>query len=320
MSSGRSLCLFSIESIRTNHRTLVNLFYLCYIYFMAAIKLSPLQDKLLKLLSRHLDEPLSYRELAREIGVVSTNTVSYHLNQLERLGHLKRDPADPRHYQVLGAPETGVAYLNLYGLARCGPRGSVLDGSPIDRIPVSTRLIPFPAVDAFLVKAKGDSMEGRIYDGDLVLAKRQPAAENGDLVVCVNKGEALIKKFKKDFDARGVILISLNPKYEPFFAAREDFRIEGVVKAIISRAVNFRIEHAQHGLAVGPPVAALAALGRPVNLGNVSGERVSGALTREGGIVNHFDFRKPAVHDSAILKAQPDFRNARGQVLDTGAA
>ncbi len=205
---------------------------------MAEIKLSPLQGKILKLLSRHLEEPLSYRELAHEIGVASTNTVSYHLRQLERLGRLKRDPADPRGYHVLGAPETGVAYLNLYGLARCGPHGSLLDGSPVDRIPVAARLIPCSAADAFLVQAKGDSMQERIYDGDLVLARRQNTAENGDLVVCVNRGEALIKKFKQDQDAGGVILISLNSKYEPFFASREDFRIEGVVKAIISRAVN----------------------------------------------------------------------------------
>jgi len=202
---------------------------------MAQTKLSPLQDKLLKILSRHLEEPLSYRELAREIDVVSTNTVSYHLRQLERLGHLKRDPADPRHYAVLGAPETGIARLNLYGLARCGPNGSLLDGTPVDRIAVSTRLIPFAAADAFLVKAKGDSMEPRVYDGDLVLAKRQSATESGDIAVCVNKGEALIKKIKKD--SVGVILISLNPKYEPFFAARDDFRVEGVVKTIISRVL-----------------------------------------------------------------------------------
>ena len=186
-------------------------------------------------MERNVEEPLSYRDLAREVDVASTNTISYHLRLLEKKGYLKRDPSSPQNYSVLNLPETGVAYVNLYGLVHCGPKGSLLDGNPIDRIPVAARLIPFSIASAFLVKAKGDSMEPRIYDGDLVLAKRQNVAETGDIAICVNQGEAVIKKIKKE--KAGVILISLNQKYEPFFASTENFRIEGTVKTIISRNV-----------------------------------------------------------------------------------
>ena len=172
-------------------------------------------------MEKNVEEPLSYRDLAREVDVASTNTISYHLHLLEKKGYLKRDPISSQNYLVLNRPETGVAYLNLYGLAHCGPKGSLLDGNPIDRIPVAARLIPFSVANAFLVKAKGDSMEPRVYNGDLVLAKRQNIAENGDIVVCVNDGEALIKKIKKE--KNGMILISLNPKYEPFFSSRNSF-------------------------------------------------------------------------------------------------
>ena len=85
----------------------------------------------------NVEEPLSYRDLAREVDVASTNTISYHLRLLEKKGYLKRDPIRSQNYLVLNRPETGVAYLNLYGLAHCGPKGSMLDGAPIDRIPVS---------------------------------------------------------------------------------------------------------------------------------------------------------------------------------------
>lgn len=199
---------------------------------MTQTKLNPIQNKILKLMERHIEEPLSYRDLAREVDVASTNTIAYHLRLLEKKGYLKRDQTNPRVYAVLTRPETGVAYLNLYGLAHCGPKGSLLDGSPIDRLPVASRMISFPSASAFLVKAKGDSMEPRIFDGDLILAKKQNVADNGDIVICVNQGEALIKKIKKE--KNGVILISLNSKYEPFLASKEDFRVEGTVKTIIS--------------------------------------------------------------------------------------
>jgi len=202
---------------------------------MAKGQLNPIQNKILKLMERNIEEPLSYRDLAREVDVASTNTIAYHLRLLEKKGYLKHDQTNPRAYAVLIRPETGVAYLNLYGLAHCGPKGSLLDGNPIDRIPVAARLISFPAINAFLVKAKGDSMEPRIFDGDLVLAKKQSAANSGDIVVCINEGEAIIKKIRQE--KGNIILISLNQKYGPFLASREEFRVEGIVKTIISRSV-----------------------------------------------------------------------------------
>lgn len=199
---------------------------------MKQVKLHPAQTKILKLLLDHVDDPPSYRDLAEAIGVESTNTVAYHLRQLEKKGRLARNPGDPHNYVVMTQDETGVARLNVYGMAHCGPRGSVLDGSPIDRIPVSTKLIPFRPSEAFLVRAKGDSMEPRIYDGDLVVCRKQRNVDDGEIAICVNDGETLLKRVKK---GKRPILISLNAKYDPFMASG-DFRIEGVVKAIISRA------------------------------------------------------------------------------------
>jgi len=60
--------------------------------------------------------------------------------------------------------------------------------------------------------------------------RRANDAENGSIVLCINDGEALIKKIQK---GNQIILTSLNPKYEPFIASK-DFRIEGVVRGIYS--------------------------------------------------------------------------------------
>ena len=120
---------------------------------------------------------------------------------------------------------------NLYGLAQCGRDGSVLDGNPIDRIPIASRLIKFPVEDAFLVEAKGDSMEPKIRSGDLVIAQKRNIADNGSLVICVNNEEVLIKKYYTD--GKQTILRSENSKYDPFIASN-DFKIEGIVKGIIN--------------------------------------------------------------------------------------
>jgi len=76
-------------------------------------------------------------------------------------------------------------------------------------------------------------MTPKINDGDLVIAKRAQYADSGTMVVCVNKGEALIKKIQK---GKNTILVSTNPEYEPFVAAK-DFRIAGIVRGIYSYRV-----------------------------------------------------------------------------------
>jgi repressor LexA len=192
------------------------------------------QQKLLKLLADHIHDPLSYRDIAESIGVKSPNTVSYHLRELEMKGLLKRNPSNPQDYQVLGEQEPGVIRLKLYGLAHCGRNGSLLDGNPIDKVPVASRFIPFSIDKAFLVKAKGDSMETDIHDGDLVLVKRQTHANTGQIIACVNRGECLIKQYGK---GRPNVLSSLNKNYLPIVVA-DDFRIEGVVAGIVSRIMR----------------------------------------------------------------------------------
>lgn len=197
--------------------------------------LHPAQQKLLDLLSKHIDEPLTIRELQESIDASSTSVVAHHMAQLEKKGYLKKNPNDSRDYTVLDGPEKQVAYLNMFGLAQCGPKGSILDGTPLDKIPISTRLLPFSSSEGFLVKAKGDSMMPKINEGDIVIAKKSRVADNGSVVVCVNKGEALIKKYQKEKSGE-IILTSYNSRLEPFLASK-DFRIEGIVKGVVSSLV-----------------------------------------------------------------------------------
>lgn len=193
-------------------------------------EIHPTQKALLTLLRESIDNPMTVRGLQEELGLASPSMVQHHIEQLEKKGYLKRNPSNSKDYQILSEPERPIAYLNLYGMAQCGPNGSVLDGNPIDRIPIASRLIRFPVEEAFLVEAKGDSMTPQIKPGDLVIVQKKMIAENGNLIVCVNDSEVLIKMYHKDKGQ--VILHSINKKYDPFIAG-DDFRIDGLVKGII---------------------------------------------------------------------------------------
>jgi repressor LexA len=192
--------------------------------------LHPTQQKLLELLAENIDNPLTIIELKDALLMSSTSLVFHHIQQLERKGHLKRNPSNPKDYIILDNPEKAVVYINQYGLAECGPNGSILDGTPVDRLPIASRLIRFPVADAFIVIAKGDSMEPKISPGDIIIAQKSKAADSGDIIVCINDEKVIIKKLYKTNSA--LFLHSINPLHAPFLPA-EDFRIEGVVRNII---------------------------------------------------------------------------------------
>lgn len=197
-----------------------------------AKKLHKTQKRLLQLLKENIDDPLTVRELQDMLDVSSPSVVQHHIYQLEKNGYLLRNPTNPRDYQILGdEPEKKISYINLYGLAQCGSGGSILDGNPIDRIPIATKILGFSPVEAFMVKARGNSMSPTIKDKDLVIARRSQVVDNGQIAICVNEGEALIKKIYKTSD--NIILRSTNEKFEPFLASA-DFHVEGIVKGVLS--------------------------------------------------------------------------------------
>lgn len=197
------------------------------------MKIHPIQEQLLKLLSKNRTDQLTIRELQEELAISSTSVVAHHLKQLEKKGLLKRNPSNPRDYMIT-TEEAGarITYLNLFGLAQCGPKGSIIEQDPIDKIAISSELVKFPIQEMFLIKAKGDSMQPKIQHGDIVFVRRTNTAENGDIVLCINDGEGLIKQYSGNKGQ--IILSSINSDKYPSFVASADFRIEGVVKGLFS--------------------------------------------------------------------------------------
>ena len=78
-----------------------------------------------------------------------------------------------------------------------------------------------PNYEYFGLKIKGESMTPRIQDGDVVIVRRQPTVENGNIaIVCVNGDEATCKQIKITED--GISLISFNPSYPPMFYTHKE--------------------------------------------------------------------------------------------------
>ena len=90
----------------------------------------------------------------------------------------------------------------------------------------------------FALKIKGHSMEPKICDGDIVIIRQQPDADNGDIVIAiVNGNDATCKKLKK-MDKDGIALIPLNHTYEPLFYSNRE--IEELPVRIIGKVVELR--------------------------------------------------------------------------------
>ncbi len=188
-------------------------------------------------------EGLSLRDIGEKIGVGrKPQVVSYHMGQLEKMGIVREEDSEKKIYTILDNPVSSVAYINLYSCtAECGPNGFLGSDTVIEKVPLPTRTFGITNPnDYFLIKARGDSMEPMINEGDLVLAKVQEEVPlSGSVAVVVHDGMPKIKKFVVE-NIKGheaYCLESLNRKYQREFVADESegLRVVGVVKGIISK-------------------------------------------------------------------------------------
>ena len=149
--------------------------------------------------------PPSVREICQAVGLKSTSTVHSHLNKLEKLGYIRRDPTKPRAIEILDGGNVFVNNNNtMQEMINLPLVGQVTAGEPILAQQNIQEYIPLPAQlikgnDTFLLKVKGESMiNAGIFDGDQVLVKQQSTAEDGDIVVALIDDGATVKTFHKE--------------------------------------------------------------------------------------------------------------------------
>jgi repressor LexA len=204
--------------------------------------------------------PPSMREIGEAVGLTSTSSVSYQLSTLQAKGYLHRDAGRPRTVEVrlpghpavrpeldiedeesAEIPLTGgdipsqeAAYVPLVGRIAAG--GPILAEQQVEDVfPLPKQLVGEGT--HFLLKVSGDSMiNAAIADGDWVVVRQQPDAENGEIVAAMVEGEgaegaATVKTFKKS-DGH-VWLIPHNPAYTPILG--DEATILGKVVAVLRR-------------------------------------------------------------------------------------
>jgi repressor LexA len=188
---------------------------------------------------RNRGYPPSVREIGEAIGLTSPSTVHSHLNTLQRLGYLRRDPTKPRAIEVRWDPNSG-AVMERRPVRHVPLVGDVAAGTDVLAEENVEELLPVPADftgdgDLFMVRVRGDSMiEDGILDGDYVIVAQQATANNGDIVCAgIPGGEATVKRFSV---SNGVITLTpANSLLQPMVYESGDVELYGRVVTVMRR-------------------------------------------------------------------------------------
>jgi repressor LexA len=194
-----------------------------------ATGLTPRQRKVLEVIRESVERrgyPPTIREIGQAVGLTSTSSVSHQLQTLQKKGFLRRDPSRPRAVDVRLPGEMPDADVDEAAVRAAHPQpayvpvvGRIAAGGPVLAEQAVEDVFPLPrelvgSGTLFLLKVVGDSMvEAAITDGDWVVVRQQPTAENGDIVAAMIDGEATVKTWKRR-DGH-VWLLPHNPAYAP---------------------------------------------------------------------------------------------------------
>ena len=186
-----------------------------------------------------------YGEIGEAVGLSSASSVAHQLSVLQKKGWLRRDPNRPRALDVrlpgempqavplgMGGDETSApaaTYVPVVGRIAAG--GPVLAEQAVEDVfPLPRELVGEGTL--FTLRVAGDSMvEAAICDGDWVVVRQQPTAENGEIVAAMIDGEATVKTYKRR-DGH-VWLMPHNPAFTPILG--DDSTILGKVVAVLRR-------------------------------------------------------------------------------------
>ena len=175
------------------------------------------QRQVLDIIRRYLlknGQSPTVREIARELGVSSTCTVHKHLASLEKKGLINKTKYGYRSIELPG--EYSPKHVRFASVPLVG---RVAAGQPLLAAENLDGYLPIPADMAqgdnlFALKVRGDSMiNAGIFDGDVIVARQQSSADNGDIVVALVDEEATVKRFFRE--SGQVRLQAENSAYPP---------------------------------------------------------------------------------------------------------
>lgn len=177
----------------------------------------------------------SLEEIKKHLKLSSVSTAHYHIKKLQESGYLIKEYNQPR--SVSARNEKATIEVPLVG--------TIAAGQPIEAIEIPNETITVSKDEVgkygknYALRVQGNSMidEG-IFDGDIVIIRKQEYADNGQTVVAIiDNNEATLKKIYREKNR--IRLQPANPTLFPFY--REDVEIRGIVVKII-RNLETQIE------------------------------------------------------------------------------
>lgn len=199
------------------------------------MKLTEKQKEFLGFISRYTEEwgrSPSFQEICAQFGFNSYNTVTTYLKTLERKGYIRLPGKknQKRAIEVISPVETRRFEFPLLGKVAAGKPIEAVEDVDVIEVPPSM----IGKGNFFVLQVKGVSMtEEGILDGDFVVIRKQPTAENGETVVALINNEATLKKYFKRKNH-----VELRPAHSGMASilVREgDLHIEGKVVGLIRR-------------------------------------------------------------------------------------
>lgn len=171
--------------------------------------------------------PPSLEEIKKHLKLSSVSTAHHHVSNLQSAGYLERGINQPR--SIIPNNEIQKISIPLLGL--------IAAGKPIEAIENHNESVEVTQGEIrnngnyYALRVQGDSMiDDGIFNGDLIIARHQNSADNGNTVVAIiNDNEATLKKYYAE--KHRIRLQPANPKLKPIFPKKVEIR--GVVVKII---------------------------------------------------------------------------------------
>jgi len=179
------------------------------------------------------NENLSLKMIQDRVGLDHPQKVVHRLQQLEKKGYLRKE--DNWTYKVFDNPVKDTIVLPVYGSALCGHKWSaVVEEYATDKITFSSSFLwVSDEDDYFFVKAKGNSMEPQVADGDLLLIRKWSGGYlEWDKLFIIHDGNPKIKKVLKS--GWKYFLVSMNKNHEDMeILSTDSIEVVGIVKKVI---------------------------------------------------------------------------------------
>lgn len=154
--------------------------------------------------------PPTVREVQAALGFKAVESARSHLDALVEEGLLEKEPSIARGFRLPEASGGTPTLVPLLGEVPAGPFDLAVEQVD-DYLPARSS---YEGDELFALRVEGDSMrDAGILEGDVLIVRRQPTAESGDIVVARVGEEATVKRFWRQ--GRRVELWPENPAYEP---------------------------------------------------------------------------------------------------------